>query len=58
MIQFKTPGVNINELDAFPNSVVEVPTAIPVFVGYTQFAKTGTTDLTNVPTKISSFAEY
>ena len=58
MIQLKTPGVNINELDAFPNSVVEVPTAIPVFVGYTQFAKTGTTDLTNVPTKISSFAEY
>jgi len=31
----QTPGVYINEVSAFPNSVVAVPTAIPVFIGYT-----------------------
>ena len=39
MVQHKTPGVYVTELDAFPNSIVEVPTAIPVFIGYTQFTK-------------------
>lgn len=32
----KTPGVYIVEKNAFPNQVVEVPTAVPGFVGYTQ----------------------
>ncbi|HEY1255733.1 MAG TPA: phage tail sheath C-terminal domain-containing protein [Terracidiphilus sp.] len=50
---YKTPGVYINELNAFPNSVVEVPTAVPAFFGYTETAPTP-----NVPTRISSLAEY
>lgn len=50
---YKTPGVYINELNAFPNSVVEVPTAVPAFLGYTETAPTP-----NVPTRISSLAEY
>jgi hypothetical protein len=54
----KTPGVYIVEKDAFPNSVVEVPTGIPVFVGYTEKAKRGAQALQNVPTRISSLAEY
>ena len=33
-----TPGVYINEVNAFPNSVVAVATAVPAFVGYTQRA--------------------
>ena len=32
---FKTPGVYIVEKNAFPNSVVEVTTAVPAFIGYT-----------------------
>ena len=32
----KTPGVYINEIDAFPPSVAQVATAIPAFVGYTE----------------------
>lgn len=32
----KTPGVYIVEKDAFPNSVVEVATAVPAFIGYTE----------------------
>ena len=55
---YKTPGVYINEINAFPNSVVEVPTAVPAFIGYTQIARRGQTDLTLVPTRISSFSEF
>lgn len=34
----KTPGVYIVEKSAFPNSVVEAPTAIPAFIGITEKA--------------------
>lgn len=54
----KTPGVYIEEINAFPNSVVEVATAIPAFIGYTATAKRGKTNLTGVPTRISSMAEF
>jgi len=54
----KTPGVYIVEENAFPNSVVEVPTGIPVFVGYTETAKRGHESLINVPTRISTMAQY
>ena len=47
----KTPGVYINEIDAFPPSVAQVATAIPAFVGYT--AKGPTT-----PTRITSLLEF
>lgn len=49
----KTPGVYINEIDAFPPSIAQVATAIPAFVGYTQKAAS-----LNVPTRISSLMEY
>lgn len=32
------PGVYVNEVNAFPNSVVAVATAIPAFIGYTRRA--------------------
>lgn len=54
----KTPGVYIVEKDAFPNSVVEVATAVPAFVGYTKFAKKGQKEIYNQPIRISSMAEY
>lgn len=56
--QKKTPGVYIVEENAFPNSVVEVPTGIPVFIGYTEKAARGEEDLTNIATRISSFDQY
>lgn len=34
-----TPGVYIEEKNAFPNSVVALPTAVPAFIGYTEKAK-------------------
>ncbi len=53
-----TPGVYIEEKSAFASSVVPVATAVPVFLGYTQKAARGSKSLRNVPTKISSFAEF
>ena len=52
MAQMKTPGVYIIEKNAFPNSVVEVATAIPAFIGHTQFARDGNKDLTGIPFRI------
>lgn len=54
----KTPGVYINELNAFPNSVVPVATAVPAFVGYTPQASYQGKSYTSVAQKISSFAEF
>jgi phage tail sheath protein FI len=54
----KTPGVYIVEKNAFPNSVVEVATAVPAFIGYTQIASNKGKPLTNIPWRITSFAEY
>jgi uncharacterized protein len=53
-----TPGVYIEEKSAFASSVVPVATALPAFIGYTQKALRGSKPLINVPTKISSFAEF
>jgi len=53
-----TPGVYIEEKNAFPGSAVAVETAVPVFIGYTEKAIRNGKSLLNQPTKISSFAEY
>lgn len=54
----KTPGVYINEINAFPNSVVPIPTAIPAFIGYTPKAEYEGQSYTNKAQKITSFAEF
>lgn len=54
----KTPGVYIVEKNAFPNSAVEVATAIPAFIGYTEMAVNGSVSLLNRPFRITSMAEY
>ncbi len=58
MAQMKTPGVYIVEKDAFGNGVVEVATAVPAFIGYTQRADNGGKSLLNKPTRITSIGEY
>lgn len=58
MGEYKTPGVYIKEKNAFGNSVVEVETAIPVFIGLTEKAQDGTTSLLNKPMRISSMTEF
>ena len=54
----KTPGVYIVEKDAFPNSIVEVETAVPAFIGYTEKAEYKGSDLTGTPTQVASLGEY
>lgn len=54
----KSPGVYIDELNAFPNSVVPVATAVPAFIGYTPTAIYEGKSYTNVPQKITSFEEF
>lgn len=55
----KTPGVYVEEVPLFPPSVAQVPTAIPAFVGYTQFAKDPDgNSLAKKPTKVNSLLEF
>lgn len=55
---YKTPGVYLVEKDAFPGSVVEVATAVPAFIGYTEKTEYNKNSLINKPVRITSFAEY
>ncbi|WP_042722694.1 phage tail sheath C-terminal domain-containing protein [Flavobacterium sp. B17] len=51
-MNYKTPGVYVEELEKFPPSVAQVETAIPAFIGYTEKGPN------NEPTRISSMLEY
>lgn len=57
-LTLKTPGVYIQEKNAFPSSIVQVATAVPAFIGYTEKAERGGKSLIYKPTRISSLAEY
>lgn len=54
----KTPGVYIEEKNAFPGSAVAVETAVPVFIGYTEKAERKGKSLLGEPVRVSSIAEY
>ncbi|MBV8662567.1 MAG: hypothetical protein JO107_05645, partial [Hyphomicrobiales bacterium] len=58
MAQLKTPAVYIVEEPGFANTVVEVETAVPAFIGYTEFAIQGSRNLKNVPLRLSSMSEF
>jgi len=53
-----TPGVYIDEINAFPNSVVPIATAVPAFIGYTPRAEYKGKSYYNKPVKITSFADF
>jgi len=53
-----TPGVYIEEKNAFPNSVVGLPTAVPAFIGYTEKASKGGKSVINRPVRLTSLAQY
>lgn len=54
----KAPGVYINELNAFPNSVVPIATAVPAFIGYTPQAVYEGKSFTFLPVRITSLADF
>lgn len=51
MANYKRPGVYVEEISKFPPSVVQVSTAIPAFIGYTEIERTE-------PVRISSMVEF
>lgn len=53
-----TPGVYIQELNEFPNTVVPIATAVPAFIGYTPKAEYQGKSYYGKAQKISSFAEF
>ncbi len=53
-----TPGVYVTELTAFPPSIMGVPTAVPVFIGYTQQALISGKPVFNTPILINSLAAF
>lgn len=55
---YKTPGVYIEEKNAFPESAVAVETAIPVFIGYTEKAELEGKSLVYKPMRVTSLAAF
>ena len=51
------PGVYIVEKNAFPNSVVEVATAVPAFIGHTEKASDKGRPITK-PVRVTSLGEF
>ncbi|HPE58357.1 MAG TPA: phage tail sheath C-terminal domain-containing protein [Bacteroidales bacterium] len=58
MAKLKTPGVYIEEISAFPNSIAQVETAIPAFIGFTEKTLDGNKSLLNTPVRISSMTQF
>ena len=60
-MDYKSPGVFIEEISTFPPSVAQVETAIPAFVGHTEFTKNDdgqTVTTTPFVKRIKSYKEY
>lgn len=58
-MNYKTPGVYVEEIRKLPPSIAAVETAIPVFIGYTEFAKLREDkDLDGTPHRIKSMFDY
>lgn len=55
---YKTPGVYVNEINAFSNSVVPVETAVPAFIGYTPEAAYNGKSFLNKAVKIESYPQF
>jgi uncharacterized protein len=55
---FKTPGAYIEETSVRHQSIAQVETAIPAFIGFTQLVSHYGPSLVNRPIRISSLTEY
>ena len=55
---YLTPGVYVQEISALPGVVVEVQSAVPAFIGYTERTRYDGRDLKGVPEPISSFKDF
>jgi hypothetical protein len=57
-MNYKTPGVYVEEISVFPPSVAEVATAIPAFIGYTETAMFKGKDLADQAVEVTSLVEF
>lgn len=57
-MDYKTPGVYVDEVSLLPPSVAQVETAIPAFIGYTQRNTYNGLSLANKPTRIKSLNDF
>lgn len=57
-MRLATPGVYIEEKNAFGSSVVAIPTAVPAFLGYTEKAERAGKSLLFKPTRITTMGEF
>ena len=58
-MEYRTPGVYVEEISKLPPAIAQVESAIPVFIGFTEkSAKQVANDLFNIPTRITSALEY
>lgn len=58
MATYSTPGVYDKEVNAFPNSVAPIATAVPAFIGYTPRADYKGKSYLNKPVKITSLLDF
>lgn len=58
MAQYKVPGVYVVESGVPLDCIVAVPTAVPIFIGYTERAGSAGRSLTQLPERIESMADY
>ena len=58
MAAMKNPGVHVVDKNAVPAAVVEVATAVPAFIGYTEKADNKGQSLAGTPWPVASLAEY
>ncbi len=57
-MNYRTPGVYVEEISTLPASVAQVETAIPAFIGYTVKTSHQNKKLVNKPRKIRSLKEF
>jgi phage tail sheath protein FI len=58
MAKINTPGICIQEKNSFPNSMVEVATSVPAFIGYTEKIDSNNRSILNKPYRICSLEEF
>lgn len=58
LLDLRMPGVYTQEIATLPPTVGVIPSAVPVFIGYTEKADKKGESLMNLPTRIKSMKEY
>ncbi len=58
MSKFLTPDVYTEEVPLLPQSVAEVSTAVPAFIGFTEKAKKNDKNLKNTAVRVSTLLEF